>query len=514
MIPRRIVFSFLLFFYACTPASKVSAPSGSGKRVQVFYNNDNFAYLETCGCRVSPIGGMDRRFNAMQAYSNEGRVFVDSGNLLFKSPDAPPTLAPQWLEQAHGVIEAYNILGADAVAPGENDFALGLGRLEELMAKARFPLISSNIVRKGTGKPAFRESVLTERHGKKIGIFALFGEGRRLPAELELRDTYVSAKAMVAKLREQGADMVIALTHQGYDADVKLARTVKGIDLLVGSHTQSLIQKPDLENGALIVQLSNQGQVLGMVEYEAESLPKTRTQFVVADLDDNFNETPGGGANPMKALVSVTKIRIEEANKKAETATWEAQGQRDVKEGIATFLSCRDCHESQASFQEAKPHAAAYLTLLAKHQERNLDCVKCHSVGLNEPGGFTSTADAFRDADGKGVKLEEVRRLAGYDFPKAGVSYRASEAQTKKDVHHWIGALKKAKVKKSFVSVQCENCHGRLPGHPFSDFKPGKVSMKSCVGCHTPQQAPGWYSGGKLNETKAREAFTAMSCPR
>lgn len=514
LTPRLLLsFASLTLFATCTSGSKPAATTG-GKKIQVFYNNDNFAYLETCGCRVSPIGGMDRRFNAMKAYPDEGRVFVDSGNLLFKSPDAPPTLVPQWLEQAEGVIEAYNILGADAVAPGENDFALGLARLEELARKAKFPYVSANIARKDNKQLVFRESVTLERHGKKIGIFALFGEGKRLPAELELRDAHATAKKMVEKLRTEGASMVIALTHQGYDADVELARAVKGIDLLVGSHSQSLLQKPDVENGALIVQLSNQGQVLGMVEYAAEDLPKTRTQFVVADLDDNFNETPGGRANPMKALVEVTKIRITEANRKAEEAAWAAQSAADSKEGFTTFLSCRDCHDAQAAFQESKPHAAAFLTLLQKHQERNLDCVKCHSVGLNEPGGFTSLADAFLDANGKGVKLEEIRKHAGKGFPKDGTSYRASEAQTKKDVHHWIGALKKAKVKKAFVSVQCESCHGKLPGHPFGDLKPAKVSLKTCVQCHTAEQAPLWYKAGKLDEEKAKAALASMACPR
>lgn len=513
MIPRRIIYS-LFVLSACTPASKSSPPSGNGKRVQVFYNNDNFAYLETCGCRVSPIGGMDRRFNAMMAYPAEGRVFVDSGNLLFKSTDVPPSLAPQWLEQAGGVIEAYNLLGADAVAPGENDFALGTEKLLELAGKAKFPYVSSNIMHKASKKLLFVESVMVERQGKKIGIFALFGPGRRLPAELELRDNELTARAMVEKLRKEGANMVIALTHQGYDADVKLARAVSGIDLIVGSHSQSLVQKPDVENGALIVQLSNQGQVLGMVEYEAQDLPRTRTQFVVQDLDDNFNDSPGRIANPMKGLVAVTKIRIEEANKKAEAATWAALGERNEKEGFATFLSCRDCHEGQAAYQETKPHAAAFLTLMAKHQERNLDCVKCHSVGMHEPGGFESLADAFRDANGKSVNLEEIRKIAGKDFPKAGASYIGNDAQTKKDVHHWIGALQKAKVKKAFVSVQCESCHGKLPGHPFAEGKPGKVSLNSCVKCHTPEQAPQWYKAGRLDEAKAKAAMASMACPR
>lgn len=502
---------FLTLLSACTPAAR--STSADGRKVRVFYNNDNFAYLETCGCRISPIGGMDRRWNAMKAYPDDSRVFVDAGNLLFKSTEAAGLLGAQWQEQALGVIEAYNLLGADAVEPGPNEFALGIDKFKELAGKAKFPFISSNLYWKDSGKLLLPDSVIVERQGKKIGIFGLMGTGLPLPETLIARDPQAHAKKMVSKLKEQGASMIIALSHQGYDLDEKLAKDVSGIDLLVGAHSQSLLQKPYEEGNTLIVQLSNQGQMLGMVEYEASDLPKTRSNFVVADLDDNFNEGPRGLANPMKSLVSVTNIRIAEATKKADAQIWDEQQKKNSVAGYETFITCRDCHTPQSVFQEGKPHAAAFLTLLAKHKETNLDCVKCHSVGMNEKGGFLSLADAFRGDNGN-IKLEEIRKLAGKDFPKDDVSYRADPARTKKDVAHWIGALKKKGVKQAFVSVQCENCHGKLPGHPFATIKPGKVSLNTCIKCHTPEQAPAWYTGGKLDETKAKAALASMACPR
>jgi len=508
---RLLAAAFFLSLLACTPAARTT--NADGRKVRVFYNNDNFAYLETCGCRISPIGGMDRRWNAMKAYPDDSRIFVDAGNLLFKSTEAAGLLGVQWQEQALGVIEAYSLLGADAVEPGPNEFALGIEKFQELAKKAKFPFISSNLYWKESGKRLLADSVIVERQGKKIGIFGLMGTDLPLPAALEARDPEAHAKKMISKLRSQGADMIIALTHQGYDLDEKLAKDVSGIDLLVGAHSQSLLQKPYEEGDTLIVQLSNQGQMLGMVEYEAHDLPKTRSNFVVADLDDNFNEGPRGLANPMKSLVAVTNIRIAEATKKIDAQIWDEQQKKDSVAGFETFITCRDCHTSQANFQESQPHAAAFLTLLAKHKETNLDCVKCHSVGLNEKGGFRSLGDAFR-GDGGNISLDEIRKLAGKDFPKDDVSYRGDPARVKKDVAHWIGTLKKKGVKKAFVSVQCENCHGKMPGHPFAEFKPGKVSLNNCIKCHTPEQAPTWYSGGKLDETKANAALASMACPK
>ena len=95
---RRFFLSALVVLFSVSCSSGIVPSEGAGKRLRVFYNNDNFAYLEPCGCRVSPIGGIDRRWNAMQAYPAESRLFVDSGNLLFKSTSATEYLAPQWYE--------------------------------------------------------------------------------------------------------------------------------------------------------------------------------------------------------------------------------------------------------------------------------------------------------------------------------------------------------------------------------------------------------------------------------
>lgn len=503
---------FAFFLVACTPSAKIQ--SGEGQRIQIFYNNDNFAYLETCGCRISPIGGMDRRWNGMKAYPDDSRIFLDAGNLLFKSSKAAETLAPQWQEQALGVIEAYNLLGADAVEVGETEFALGIDKFKEIAAKAHFPFISSNLVWKKNRQLFLRDFVLIHRQGKKIGVFGLFGQGLRVPSELEIQDPVEAAKRMVSRLKSEGADMVIALTHQGYDADVQLAKKVSGIDLIVGGHSQSLLQRPYQEGDTLLVQLSNEGQMLGMVEYEAASLPKKRTNFVVTELNGEFNEGPKDLANPMKNLVAVTNLRIQEANRDLDEVIW-GSSKASPSDGFSTELSCRDCHGKQAEFHDKKPHSAAFLTLMAQHKEFNLDCVKCHSVGLGEPGGFTSMADAFRDDAGMPVPLEKIRAAAGANFPSTKESYRANPAKIPGDVKIWHEALKKAGVKKAFVTVQCENCHGLVGGHPFGSGHYGKVQVKTCLNCHTPEQAPSWYSkSGKLVDAKAKAALASMKCPR
>lgn len=509
----KIWIGLALLLVACTSPSGKVTDSGAGNKIRIFYNNDNFAYLEPCGCRVSPIGGMDRRWNGMKAYPDESRLYVDAGNAIFKSTRATEFLAPQWYEQSIGVVEAMNLLGTDAATVGSTEFALGLKKFQEISKGARYPYISSNIYWRGGDKLFLPDSVVVEKYGKKIGIFALFDPALPLPPELEARDPVGHAKRMVEKLKGQGADMVLLLSHQGFEIDQELARSVKGIHLIVGANTQSLLQSPEMEGETLIVQLSNQGQMLGMVEYETANFPAKRTNFVVDELNAEYDNAPAGMANPMKALVSVTHLRMAEANRKLDAKIWAAhEGKAD---GFQTFLSCRECHGKQAQFQEGKRHAAAFLTLVAKKQEMNLDCVKCHSVGMGEKGGFRSLGDAFQDMHGQKIPLEEIRKLAG-SVPAHGTNYRDNPAAIRPDVAKWIEAQKQAGVKKSFVSVQCENCHGPRPHHPFGeDAGSGKVLANACLQCHTKEQMPAWYDGaGKVKKAAVDAAVKTVACPR
>ena len=59
---------------------------------------------------------------------------------------------------------------------------------------------------------------------------------------------------------------LILLTHQGTDKDVALAKEIKDIDLIVGAHSQSLLEKPDKVNGALIVQAGKSGYQVGVTK--------------------------------------------------------------------------------------------------------------------------------------------------------------------------------------------------------------------------------------------------------
>src|SRR5690606_27731283 len=135
----------------------------------------------------------------------------------------------------------------------------GLPALSRQAERARFPLLSANVVREADGRPLFQATQVLERGGLRIGILGLTTEsaafltlpenrmGLRFEPALEVAATWVP------RLRAQ-CDLVLALTHMGYypdgqfgtstPGDVNLARAVPGIDLIVGGHTHTPLPQP------------------------------------------------------------------------------------------------------------------------------------------------------------------------------------------------------------------------------------------------------------------------------
>jgi 2',3'-cyclic-nucleotide 2'-phosphodiesterase (5'-nucleotidase family) len=80
-----------------------------------------------------------------------------------------------------------------------------------------------------------------------------------------------TARRQIRNLSDSGADIVVAITHIGLEEDRKLARMVDGIDVIVGSHSHSRLQKPEFENNTIIVQAGSQLNQVGRLDLNVNS---------------------------------------------------------------------------------------------------------------------------------------------------------------------------------------------------------------------------------------------------
>lgn len=185
---------------------------------------------------------------------------VSSGNVYFRPGGEP-------------ILVRMSDLGYDAMTMGNREFHfLGAG-LKSKVKLARFPILSANLRSKNCEiGPSVVPSVALERNGLKIGVFGLsvpMITPRMKVAKFSpfwFEDPIQAAAEVVPSLRSE-CDVLIALTHIGFKADMELARTVSGIDLVVGGHSHAILEEPVVIGQTAIVQAGSWGRYLGKTEF-------------------------------------------------------------------------------------------------------------------------------------------------------------------------------------------------------------------------------------------------------
>lgn len=143
--------------------------------------------------------------------------------------------------------EFLNLLGFDAMAVGNHEFDRGPALLGRLAGQARFPLLSANIDASGEAALAGRIRPYTLRsvEGQLVALL-----GSTTPATPLMTSGVGQARfaepgpvlaALVRELKALGVNKIILLSHNGYEADLELARTVPGLDVIVGGHSHTLL---------------------------------------------------------------------------------------------------------------------------------------------------------------------------------------------------------------------------------------------------------------------------------
>lgn len=494
--------------------------SGPLRALTIIHTNDVLGELEPCGCRSNPLGGMARQFNLLKRLKDQSLILLDGGDLLFAQIDTPPVLKKQSELQAQFLVQAMDKVHYDASVPGEKDFSLGLKVFEKLAKSAHFQFLAANL-RKKSGGTFLKSHLIIERPpeggagGKpiKVGVFGLVGRDLKFPKELSVTDPLTSARAEVAALRKK-VDYVIALTHEGFDADKILAEKVSGIDLVIGGHSQSFLQTPITVKSTLVFQSSFRNQYVGEIPL---SLPLKTDSYTLAGLDAGY-DSPAELPSEMDDLVKSFKGAIAQLNS-AEAASEElAVTPKNTKISFQTFPRCAECHLKQFDFWRKTAHANALTPLVDKEQLANKECLTCHSVGLGDKAGYKDVTKLAQtkdldDTEGPEKTLpvpelvEYLKQIHGAAALKSLIKVRTSDTAPA-TVRRTLGSLAK-----SWAPVQCENCHAPGNEHPFTGSYSKVVQTSSCLQCHTAERAPEWWSNGQPN-AKLIEAKRAMvTCP-
>lgn len=184
-------------------------------------------------------------------------------------------------------------MGYDAATLGNHEFDNGLEALEKQLQHANFPFLCANYDFSNTVlHDKIKSYKIFHKGDFKVGVFGLGVElahlvSPRLYAETRYLDPIAVARNVVQILQKQGCNLIICLSHLGYDypedphkiSDLQLAANTDNIDLIIGGHTHTFLPKPELRTNrqgksVIISQLGWGGTLLGRLDVRLKGSEK------------------------------------------------------------------------------------------------------------------------------------------------------------------------------------------------------------------------------------------------
>lgn len=280
-----------------------SAEAAQTIQLTILHTNDQHSRIDPLpddGRKYGGMGGMARRATLIeQIRQQEANVLLlDAGDIWQGTP---------YFNFFNGEVEfkLMSRMQYDAATLGNHDFDNGLKGLERQLPHAGFPFLVANYDFKNTIlKDRFQPYKVFEKQGLRIGVFGLGIEleglvGKNNFEQTLYHDPVAVAREMVQELRQsQKCDLLVCLSHLGYQYnngkidDVTLAREVAGIDLIIGGHTHTFLDKPEvvLHNSGhqtLINQVGWSGIFLGRIDFSFNRKTKEKTAMHAAVLPVN-----------------------------------------------------------------------------------------------------------------------------------------------------------------------------------------------------------------------------------
>ncbi|CAN7231605.1 5'-nucleotidase C-terminal domain-containing protein [Aminobacter sp. LjRoot7] len=193
-----------------------------------------------------------------------------------------------------GAVEAefLNQMKFDAMTVGNHEFDDGEEALVPFLEKIQFPVLSANVHPNAQSKVGDRikPSLVLEVGGHKVGIVGAVTNDTPEVASpgpnIAIEDDIKTITAEVEKLKAEGVNKIIALTHVGYPRDKELIAKIPGVDVVVGGHSHSLLSNTDAKAEGPYPTMIDNPEGYKVPVTQAASYSKYLGEFTVT-FDDN-----------------------------------------------------------------------------------------------------------------------------------------------------------------------------------------------------------------------------------
>ena len=218
------------------------------------------------------VGGLDRMATLVKA------IRADRGDdkvLLLDGGDTWQGSFTSLKTNGQDVVDCMKLLRPDAMV-GHWEFTFGEDRVQEIIEDMGYPFLASNIFDNEWDEPVFESTTFIEKGGINIAVI-----GQAMPYTPIANPSWMFPnwsfgirpevlQANVDDARENGADVVVLLSHNGFDVDRKLAGVINGIDVILTGHTHDAVPRAIEIGKTLLLPSGSHGKYLGRIDLDVK----------------------------------------------------------------------------------------------------------------------------------------------------------------------------------------------------------------------------------------------------
>jgi len=231
-------------------------------------SSDDFVSLAR---QYGRMGGLDRVstvVKSIRATRDSNMLMLDGGDTWQGSYVSNKTLGGD-------MVDIMNVLQPDAMT-AHWEFTFGEDRVAEIVEGLDFPLLGSNIFDKEWEEPAYEHTKMFERGGVKIAVVGqafpylpIANPGWMFPSlSFGIREEVLQQNIDAA--RADGAELVVVLSHNGFDVDRKLAGRLTGADVILTAHTHDAIPEPVMVGETMLIASGSNGKFVSRLDLDVQ----------------------------------------------------------------------------------------------------------------------------------------------------------------------------------------------------------------------------------------------------
>ncbi len=239
------------------------------------------------------LGGLAR----IKTLFNQVRKECPGAVLAFDNGDTFHGTHAVVTTKGEALVPAINALGFTAMT-AHWEFAWGPDHVEWLAGQLNHPLLAANCYRLADNSRPFPATLMCKVAGLRVGVIGLAATiiDKTMPPHfstgLKFTDGPEEVREEAKRLRAEGADLIIVLSHLGLPQDLQLAQESPDIDILLSGHTHNRMTKPITVGKTLIIQSGCHGSFIGRLDLTIKNGSVINSQHTLIPVDDTLEEDP------------------------------------------------------------------------------------------------------------------------------------------------------------------------------------------------------------------------------